>query len=647
MMGLAKKQSIIVIILMVGTFLVVLNQTLLSPALAVIMRDLSIDATTVQYIMSAYSLVEAVVIPLSAYLMGRFTTRQLYITGLSIFIAGSVLAAISPSFPVLLLGRTLQAIAAGVFMPMIFTVILLIFPREKRGAGMGLVTLVIGFAPAVGPTLSGLLVDSIGWRMLFVVVTAVSAIILVAAIANLENYGNFERTTFDKPSVVLSTLGLVALLYGFSSFTSSDNVVIPLILIVIGIGICAIFVKRQLGLETPLLRIRVLASRNYRIAVILAMINFGTVIGMSTILPLYLQNVCGYNALQTGLTMLPGALLGAFVGMLAGRLFDSWGVRKCAIPGVITFLIGGIGTTFFSLDPNILFVVIVYAVITIGNQFLTTPINTWGINSLDNRVIQHANAVTNTLNQVSASFMTALIVSISALGWIIAPQGSVLEQTYQGDHLAFMAVCLLTCISTVIIFTLVRDRKTEKTEPSAQASYVMESLPADTNAQHLPVSLIMNKKPVFVTESASIREVGQLLVDNRASGLPIVSKTGNVVGFISDGDIMNYIGRADNILDSTYMVYQVPDLETFSQRVCDLIDMNVMKIATKHVVSLNADTSLEDACRLLSEKRIKIVPVVQDEKLVGSLSRADIVRATMANLVTIKAMAKQNNLTKK
>ena len=207
-----------------------------------------------------------------------------------------------------------------------------------------------------------------------------------------------------------------------------------------------------------------------------------------------------------------------------------------------------------------------------------------------------------------------------------------------------MAVCLLTCISTVIIFTLVRDRKTE---PSAQASYVMESLPADTNAQHLPVSLIMNKKPVFVTESASIREVGQLLVDNRVSGLPIVSKTGNVVGFISDGDIMNYIGRADNILDSTYMVYQVPDLETFPQRVCDLIDMNVMKIATKHVVSLNADTSLEDACRLLSEKRIKIVPVVQDEKLVGSLSRADIVRATMANLVTIKAMAKQNNLTKK
>lgn len=644
MMGLAKKQSIIVIILMVGTFLVVLNQTLLSPALAVIMRDLSIDATTVQYIMSAYSLVEAVVIPLSAYLMGRFTTRQLYITGLSIFIAGSVLAAISPSFPVLLLGRTLQAIAAGVFMPMIFTVILLIFPREKRGAGMGLVTLVIGFAPAVGPTLSGLLVDSIGWRMLFVVVTAVSALILVAAIANLENYGNFERTTFDKPSVVLSTLGLVALLYGFSSFTSSDNVVIPLILIVIGIGICAIFVKRQLGLETPLLRIRVLASRNYRIAVILAMINFGTVIGMSTILPLYLQNVCGYNALQTGLTMLPGALLGAFVGMLAGRLFDSWGVRKCAIPGVITFLIGGIGTTFFSLDPNILFVVIVYAVITIGNQFLTTPINTWGINSLDNRVIQHANAVTNTLNQVSASFMTALIVSISALGWIITPEGSVLEQTYQGDHLAFIAVCLLTCISTVIIFTLVRDRKTE---PSAQASYAMESLPADTNAQHLPVSLVMNKKPVFVTESASIREVGQLLVDNRASGLPIVSKTGNVVGFISDGDIMNYIGRADNILDSTYMVYQVPDLETFPQRVCDLIDMNVMKIATKHVVSLNADTSLEDACRLLSEKRIKIVPVVHDEKLVGSLSRADIVRATMANLVTIKAMAKQNNLTKK
>ena len=146
------------------------------------MRDLSIDAPTVQWVMSIYSLVEAVVIPLSAFLIGRFSTRQLFITGLIIFTAGSLLCAFSPGFIFLLLGRVCQAIAAGVFMPMIFTVLLLIFPREKRGSAMGLVSLVIGFAPAVGPTLSGVLVDSIGWRMLFVVITVVGVLLVLSAV---------------------------------------------------------------------------------------------------------------------------------------------------------------------------------------------------------------------------------------------------------------------------------------------------------------------------------------------------------------------------------------------------------------------------------------------------------------------------------
>ena len=631
-MGLTRKQISTVAVLLIGTFVVVLNQTLLSPALASIMRDLSIDAPTVQWVMSIYSLVEAVVIPLSAFLIGRFSTRQLFITGLIIFTAGSLLCAFSPGFIFLLLGRVCQAIAAGVFMPMIFTVLLLIFPREKRGSAMGLVSLVIGFAPAVGPTLSGVLVDSIGWKMLFVVITVVGVLLVLSAVKFLENYGDFERTSFDKLSVLLSTVGLVCLLYGLSTFSSTTNPAMTAGFIVVGLVVIAIFVRRQLKLENPLLKVTVLKTRNYRIAIIVAIINFGVLIGLGTILR-------GFSALETGLTLLPGALIGAFVGYFAGRLFDRWGVRKCVVPGVTIFFVGTLGFLLFDMNTDLLVICAIYTVVALGIQFLTTPMNTWGINSLDNSVIQHANAVTNTLNQVSAAFMTALIVSISALGSTIAPNADPTMQLYEGDHLAFVATAVLAAIAFIVVMFFVRDKCKRDTHIAPMS---MQQFSPSDNTDEIPVSRAMNPEPYFVTNTASIREVAQIMGDNKASGVPIVDHNKMVVGFISDGDIMKYIGRNDGILDSTYMLYQVPDPQTFPQRISKLIDMNVMQIATKNVIAVKSDSSLEDACRLLSEKRIKKV----EGELVGSLSRADVIRGTMANIVTIKAMAEKDDAKK-
>ena len=259
-MGLTHKQKMIVVILLAGAVLAVLNQTLLSPAFPTIMADLHVDATTVQWLTSAYSLVEAVIIPLSAYLIGRFSTRKLFIAGISIFAFGSLLAAFAPFFAILLLGRVFQAIACGIVMPMVFTVILLIFPREKRGSAMGMVSLVIGFAPAVGPSVSGILVDGIGWRALFVVVFILALIIIIASIITLESYGEFEPSSFDKPSVALCSLGLLSLLYGLSSISSARNITLPLALIAVGAVLLFFFVRRQFKLEIPLLRIEVLKT---------------------------------------------------------------------------------------------------------------------------------------------------------------------------------------------------------------------------------------------------------------------------------------------------------------------------------------------------------------------------------------------------
>ncbi len=637
-MGLTRNQVVIVAILLAGATLVVLNQTLLSPAYPSIMADLGVDATTVQWLTSAYSLVEAIVIPLSAYLIGRFSTRNLFIAGISLFAIGSLLAAFSPFFGVLLLGRIFQASACGVVMPMVFTVILLVFPREKRGSAMGIVSLVIGFAPAVGPSLSGLLVESIGWRSLFVLVTALAVLIVILSVIFLKSYGEFEPTSFDKPSVVLCSLGLLCLLYGLATITSSTNIAIPVALIVVGAIFLTFFVRRQLKLDVPLLKVDVLKSHKYAIVVTLVAMLQAALVGTGVLLPIYLQNLLGVSALQTGLIMLPGAVLGAIMGFFAGRLFDKLGVRRVAIPGALVAAIGGCGLVGFGLDSPIPYVIVVYTCLGVGMQALVTPLNTWGINTLDNRVIQHANALQNTLNQVGASLGTAILVSLSATSTFLFPEMPALDQAMAGDRIAFAFTALIMVAILVVIVAVVRDTKSEK-----KASTTIDALRMPTKADdHIAVDLAMNKQPYFVHSTDSVREVAQILAANKTSGVPIVDENMKVVGFISDGDIMKYIGRSDGALvDATLMLYRATDDESFAQRVTDLLDLNVMRIATKGAISVESGSELDEACRLLAEKRIKKAPVVDENgTLIGSLSRSDVIRSTMANLAAIEALAK-------
>lgn len=640
-MGLTRNQVAIVAILLAGATLVVLNQTLLSPAYPSIMADLGVDATTVQWLTSAYSLVEAIVIPLSAYLVGRFPTRKLFIAGISLFTVGSLLAALSPFFGVLLLGRIFQATATGVVMPMVFTVILLVFPREKRGSAMGIVSLVIGFAPAIGPSLSGLLVDSIGWRSLFVVVACLSVVIVVLATVFLKSYGEFEPTSFDKPSVALCSLGLLSLLYGLATSTSAANIAIPVVLIMVGAVLLVLFVRRQLSLDVPLLKVDVLKSRKYAIVVTLVAMLQAALVGTGVLLPIYLQNLLGVSALETGLIMLPGAVLGAIMGFFAGRLFDKFGVRRVAIPGALVAAIGGCGLVGLALDSPVPYVIAVYTCLGVGMQALVTPLNTWGINSLDNRVIQHANALQNTLNQVGASLGTAILVSLSATSTFLFPEMPALEQTMAGDRIAFIFTALVMIVILVVIVVAVRDKKGAKSTAANPADALRMPTKAD---DHIAVDLAMNKQPYFVHNADSIRTVAQILASNKTSGVPVVDDHMKVVGFISDGDIMKYIGRSDGaVLDATLMLYRTTDNENFMQRVSELLDLNVMRIATKGAISVESGSELDEACRLLAEKRIKKAPVVSaDGTLIGSLSRSDVIRSTMANLAAIEALAKES-----
>ncbi len=619
-MGLTGKQVRMVAVLLLGALLVVLNQTLLSPSLPYIMTHLDVSETTVQWLTSGYALTEAIVIPLAAWFMGRFSTRILFTGGMGIFALGSLLAATAPSFPFLLLGRVVQAASTGIMMVLVMSVILLTFPREKRGQAMGVVSLVINFAPAIGPTVGGALVDSVGWRAQFLIVMAIATLILISSIFFIENKEGFERTKIDPSSVVLSCLGLASMLYGLSSFASSSNTIICLALIVFGAVLVAFFVSRQFKIDNPLLRLEILRSRRYRMAMLSLCTIQAVLIGLGVLLPIYLQNVLGYSALMSGLVTLPGAVLGAFTGLLSGRVFDRSGVRKVSVFGSSVMLLGLIGMFMYQIDSPMLYVIITYIVYSFGTQLITTPINTWGVNSLDNELVQHATATTNTMNQVGGSLGTALIVSFSALGTQFTTTGSEVYRTWAGYHVAFGVAAGIAAITFLLVLVSIRNKKNDQLPSSVSA------LGAQVQSK---VSDVMHPNPVTVLDTDPLSVAVQTLADTNVSGLVLVSEAGEVKGFLSNSDILRFFGDQMQTLTGLvgFTALRKLDDESLQDRVGRLSGINSIEVATRQVIGISPDDTFEEACRLLADRRLKSLPVIDtDGKLVGIVRRGDLMR---------------------
>ena len=457
-MGLTRKDIIQLAVLLTGCLLVVLNYTLLAPALPVIMHEMAVDETTVQWLTSIYAMVEAVVIPLNAFLLGRFPVRRLFAGGFVLFAAASALAAVAPSFGLLLLARVLQAIASGVAMPMVWTLALLMTPRENRGTVMGVMGIVISFAPAIGPPASGAIIDAVGWRALFLIVAGIAVFVIVLAVALLENRDSFERTTFDVPSILLSSAGMLGLLYGLSTCTTSDTPLLSVALMIAGAALLAVFVRRQGTLEVPMLRVEILATRRFLIAVVVCCLMEAALIAVDVLLPLLLQNSLGQTPTVTGLVMAPAALAGAVAGIVAGRVFDKRGVRGIAVVGSVLLFSSAVALCLCDIDASVVFIAIVYMVETIGWQFISAPCNTWGLNALKNEVIQHGNAVLSTLMQVGASFGTAALVSLTAFGPLAAPGGDAAAVTFAGYHVAFIGVAVVIGVVAAVVVAFVKGR---------------------------------------------------------------------------------------------------------------------------------------------------------------------------------------------
>ncbi len=467
------NRSVIVGIFLVGAFVAILNQTLLIPAIPHIMEEFNIDVSKGQWLTTAFMLTNGILIPITAFLIEKFSSRSLVLTALSIFTAGTILASFATNFPVLLSARIVQAAGAGILMPLMQTIFLTIFPKEKRGQAMGMVGLVISFAPALGPTLGGWIVDSFSWKFLFYIVLPIGIIDLILAFFLMKNVTQQRDTRIDVLSVILSSFGFGGLLYGFSSVgTYGWTSAAVLISLIVGAVSLFFFILRQSNLKRPMLEFGVFKFAIFSLTTFLGMLVFALLIGTETILPLYTQNVRGLSALDTGLILLPGALFMGFLSPIIGRIFDKVGGKGLALGGFTILAVTSLPFMMLSLDSSITLITVAYTLRLIGVGMIMMPLTTAGINSLPPHLIPHGTAMNNTMRQMGGSIGTAVLVSIMSSSAANAALSDPMKSAVHGMNTSFIVSGAIAVIGLVLSFFLKEKRKNKvmKQELSSSSS---------------------------------------------------------------------------------------------------------------------------------------------------------------------------------
>lgn len=406
-------KRLIVGITLSASFLSVLTQFLLLTAFPKIMEEFAINSTEVQWLTTSFMLTVAILIPITAYFIDTFKTRTLMIGALSFYVIGTIVAMFAPSFSMLIAGRVIQGIGSGIMIPLMQTILFLLYPREKRGFAMGLAGLVINVAPAIGPPISGVIVKYFEWRSLFYLTLPIAAIILLLVFLFMRNVTAQRKTEIDILSIVLSSVGFGGMLYGFNKLQESgiNNLVTLGTLIIGGLAI-ALFVLRQLRLEKPILEVRVLAVPIFSLVTFITILGFSLLIATETILPMYVQNAQQYSAYFGGLIVMPGALTLAVMSLFAGRLFDTHGGKNIAIIGFIMITISTLGFHFIlDLDTPIIVTMLLFMLAMGGVALINMPIMTTGINALPDDLIPHGTSVINTARQFGGAIGLTFIIS--------------------------------------------------------------------------------------------------------------------------------------------------------------------------------------------------------------------------------------------
>ena len=412
--------AILTFITFVGNF----TQLQLSAALPTLVSDFHISVTLGQWMKSIFQLTMGVMVPLTAYLTRRFSTRQIVITSMVVFTLGSVLAWLSPSFPLALFGRFLEAVGTGVMWPVLQITVFSIFPLARRGMAMGIVGMAMAVAPAIGPTLGGVQTDLNGWRSIFLTLTIIGCLAIVLTTFGLHNFGQADTSAHaDFFSVGLSIIGFGGLMFGFTNIQAYPFSA-PVVWLPMAIGLAGIiwFVLRQFHTEKmfkagkssrpALLDLSVLRNRSFSIGTIIASLSFFAFSSLIVLIPLFIQDCRGYSATISGLVMLPGAIAQAISQFFGGRALDRFGARPVALIGTILLTAGTACMSTIGLHTWIWSISFYQFIRQIGMGFVMMPVTTWSLNCLKPSEVSAGSAVTNTVRQIAGAVGSPVMILI-------------------------------------------------------------------------------------------------------------------------------------------------------------------------------------------------------------------------------------------
>ncbi|MBQ1079940.1 MDR family MFS transporter [Nocardiopsis sp. B62] len=470
--GLPRELVLVLGLLLAGAFVMILNETIMSVALPTLMAEFSIEAATAQWLTTGFLLTMAVVIPTTGLILQRFATRTVFVAALALFTLGTALCAIAPTFPLLVAGRIVQAAGTAIVLPLLMTTVMTLVPVSRRGRTMGLISIVIAVAPAVGPTYSGFVLDSLGWRWMFITVFPVAIIVLVVGAVMVKDFSTRTPTRLDVLSLILSALGFGGLVYGLSSLgksAGSASSAVATGVLVVGVLTLGLFVWRQLVLQRggrALLDLRPFRVRTFTVGLTMMMVSMSALFGTLILLPLYLQDVRALDTLQTGLILLPGGVAMGLVAPFVGRAFDRVGPRPLVIPGAFGIALALGGMVVLDGSSSLTQVIATHIVLHISLGLVMTPLMTASLGSLPPELYSHGSAIMNTLQQLAGAAGTALFITVMTAAASKSAQAGAATAAMEGINAAFLVGAVLAGAAALLSFT-VRSSATTGSAPAA------------------------------------------------------------------------------------------------------------------------------------------------------------------------------------
>lgn len=456
-LALAARNRLVISLLLVSTFVVVLNETLMGVAIPHLMQDLQITASAAQWLTTAYLLTMATVIPVTGYLLQRLNTRPVFMLAMVAFSIGTFVSSLAPGLDWLIVGRIVQAVGTAFMIPLLMTTIMTLVPPASHGKTMGEISIVISVAPAIGPTLSGLILSTLSWRWMFWLILPIALGSLALGARLISNVSTPSEVPIDLPSVPLAALGFGGLVYGLSSMGEAAHASVsgPVWLpVAIGALALSLFIMRQFALQRhdrALLDLRTLASKNFSVSLVTMAISMMSLFGTFILLPLYLQHVLGLDTLKTGLLMLPGGMVMGLLAPPVGRLYDRYGPTWLLVPG--TLMVSGVSWWMTTLSEHtpVLGLLLAHLVLSVGLALTFTPLFTASLGSLPTKLYSHGSALLGTVQQLAGAVGAALFVALMSKtsGVMLASGMPVISATAAGIRAAFFWGALIASCAIV------------------------------------------------------------------------------------------------------------------------------------------------------------------------------------------------------